>query len=84
MLSSSQIPLHKLPIPSPCLYEGALSHAHSLLSQHPNIPLPWVIKPPQDQRAPLPVMPDNAILCYICSSSSEFSNVNSLIGGFSP
>jgi hypothetical protein len=49
-----------LPPPSPCLYEGAPPRTHPLLPQWPSIPLYWVIKPPQVQGAPLPVMADKA------------------------
>jgi hypothetical protein len=31
-----------------------------------SVPLHWGIKPPQDQGPSLPLMPDKAILCYIC------------------
>jgi hypothetical protein len=55
--------------PPPCLYEGAPPTAQQLLPQHPSIPLLWVIKPPQVQGAPLPLMLDKAILCYISTWS---------------
>jgi hypothetical protein len=32
----------------------------------------WVIKPPQGQGTPLPVMPDKIILCYIHSWSHGY------------
>ena len=32
-------------------------------------PLHWGIKPPQDQGPSVPLMPDKAILCYICNWS---------------
>jgi hypothetical protein len=69
MLSPSEFPLHKphIPSPFPFLYEGVPPPAHPLLPQCSSIPLPW--EPPQNQGAPLPVMPDKAILCYICSWS---------------
>jgi hypothetical protein len=62
-----------------CLYEGAPSTAHPLLPQCPSIPMSW--EPPTDQGAPLPVMPDNAILCYISSWSHRSIHVYSLIVG---
>jgi hypothetical protein len=49
--------------PPPFFYEGALP----LLPHHPGIPLHWGIKPLQDQGPSLTLMPDKAILCYICS-----------------
>ena len=60
------------PIPSPWLYEGAPPLAYPFLPQCHSIPLPWVIKTPYDQGAPIPVMPDKAILCYISSWSHGF------------
>jgi hypothetical protein len=78
-VSPSEIP----PPPPPCLFEGAPLPVHPLLPHHPNIPLPLGIKPWQDQGSPLPVMPNKAILCYICSWShgSPPSHVYSLVGG---
>jgi hypothetical protein len=56
-----------------------------LLPQHPSIPLHWVIEPPQDQGAPLPLMPYKAILCYISSWSHGFPHPHVLFGWwFSP
>ena len=89
MLFTSQFPLHKphIPFSLPCLYECAPPPAHSLLPQHPSIPLP--LEFPQDHDAPLTVMPDKAIFCYI-SSWSHVSptptprHVYSLVGGFVP
>jgi len=40
-----------------------------LLPQCPSIPLHGVIESPQDKGAALPLMPDKAILCYICGWS---------------
>jgi hypothetical protein len=59
------------PPPSSCLYEGTHSHTHPLLPQCPNVHLSWVNKRPQDQEAPLPIMSDKAMPCYI-SSWSQF------------
>lgn len=53
---------------SPCLYEGAPLPT-PILPQQPRVPLSWVISPPQDQGAPLTMMPDEAIFCYISSWS---------------
>ena len=70
---SFQFPLPKPTIPSesPCIYEGSPPAAHPLLWQCPSIPLLWVIEPPQNQGAPLPVMPAKAILCSISSWSLD-------------
>jgi hypothetical protein len=46
---------------------------------HPfSIPLLWNIKPPQDQLPSLPLMPDEAVLCYICSGSHGPAHIYSL------
>jgi len=45
-----------------------------------SIPLHWVVKPPQDQETPLPLLPEKTILCYICSRSQGFLHVYSLVG----
>lgn len=47
--------------PYPYLYEGALPPFYPLLPQWRSIPLSWVLKPPKNQEAPLPVMPHTAI-----------------------
>jgi hypothetical protein len=77
-----------LPLPlwgcSPCLYEGPPPLTHPLLSHRSRIPLHWGIKPPQDQGPPLPLIPDKAILCYICSWSHESFHVYCLVGGLVP
>jgi hypothetical protein len=69
---------------SPYFYDGASTPSYSLLPQCPRIPQPWVIKPSQDQGAPLPLMPYKAILCYITSWSHGSSHVYSMIGGLVP
>jgi hypothetical protein len=48
---------------------------------YPGIPLYWIIKPPQDQGPPLPLMPDKAIICYLHGWSHGFLHVYSLVGG---
>jgi len=63
------------PLPS---HEGDPPPTHSLLPQGPSIPPPWVIEPP------LSVMPDKAILCYICGWSHGSLYVYSLVGGLVP
>jgi hypothetical protein len=42
---------------------------HPFLSHCSSILLHWGNKSPQEERAPLSLMPDNAFLCYICSVS---------------
>ena len=67
-------------IPSPHFYEGA---------PHPPITptsLRWhssTLEPPSftDHGPPLPLMPDNAILCYICDWSHGSLHVYPLVGG---
>jgi hypothetical protein len=55
---------YSLSLSSRCFYEGARPPTHPFLFKHPSIPLHWVHKLPQDQGAPLPLMPDEVILCY--------------------
>ena len=50
-------------------------------TSQPGIPLHWGIKSSQYQGHLLPLMSDNAILCYICSRSHESLHVYSLVGG---
>jgi hypothetical protein len=57
------------PTPSICLYRDASPPAHLLMPQRSCIPFCWVIEPPQDPGALLPVMPNKAILWYISSWS---------------
>ena len=75
------------PSPSPCFYEGAPTPTHSHLTTCSSIPLHWGIKPSEDQGSLLPLMPDKAILCYICSwshgSLQRYSLVGSLVPGSS-
>jgi hypothetical protein len=73
-------------LPPSCLHEGAPQPVHSLMPQWPRIPLSWVIMPPQDQGAPIPVMPDKANLCYISSWSAPppAPTVYSLVDGLVP
>jgi hypothetical protein len=63
-------------LPLPCLYEG-FPTCPPMPDRQLIISLSWVIKPPQDQEAPVSVMPDKAILCYI----SIWNHVDSLDGG---
>ena len=85
--SLSQSPLRKIfyPIlPALCHYEGAPPPTHSLLPQPSSIPLCWGIKTPQEPGPPLPLMPDKAVLCYICSWSYGSIHEYSLVGGLVP
>jgi hypothetical protein len=52
--------------------------------QCPSIHLCWAIKPPQDHGSPLPVMPDKALLCYICSWWQGSLHLYSLVSGLVP
>ena len=69
---------------SPCFYEGVPPPTHLLPLPCPGISLYWGIEPSQDQGPLLPLMPDKAILCYICSWSHESHHVYSLVGGLVP
>jgi hypothetical protein len=71
-------------LPSSWFYEGAPLPTHLLLSPHPGIPLCWGIKPSQNQGPLLPLMPNKAILCYICNWSHGSLHVYSLFGGLLP
>ena len=82
MLSSFPVsPPHRpYPLPhTPCFYEGAPLYTHTLQPHCPSIPLHWVIKPPQYQGAPASLMPDKAILYYICNWSHGSLYVYSLV-----
>jgi hypothetical protein len=54
---------------------------HSVLPPYTGIPLHWGIMPSQDQESLLPLMPNKAILCYICDWSHRYLHVYSLVGG---
>jgi hypothetical protein len=77
----SWFPLQKPLIPSlfPCFYESA-PHPHSP-SPCPGIPLSWGIKPSNYQVPLLPLIPNKAILSYICSWSHGLLYVYFLVGG---
>ena len=77
-------PSQPLSAPFFCLYEDAPLLTHPLLSHHSSIPLCWDIKPPQDQGPAIPMMPNKAILCYICIWSYGSLCVYSLVGGLVP
>jgi len=55
-----------------------------LLLPHPDIPLHWGIEPSQDQRLLLPLVPNKAILYYICSWSHGTLHVYALFGCLVP
>ena len=71
-------------IPLPCFYEGTPSMTYPLLPHYTSIPQHQGIEPPQDQGPPLPLMPDKAILCYICGWSHWSLHVYSFVGGLVP
>jgi hypothetical protein len=71
-------------LPHSCFYEHVPLHTHPLPPPCPQIPLYWGIKPSQDQGPLLPLMPDKAILCYICSWSCGSLHVYSWVGGLDP
>jgi hypothetical protein len=68
----------------PCFYEQVPPSTHPLPPHHSSISLHWGIESLQDQGPPLPLMPDKAILCYICSWSYGSLHVYSLAGGLVP
>jgi len=64
--------------PTPC---SPHLFTHSLLPLYPGIPLHWGIEPSQNQVPLLPLLPNKAILCYICGWSHQSLHVYSLGGG---
>jgi len=77
----SQLNPHPLPHSIP---HSPFSYNHPLPFHCPGIPLHWYIKPSQDQGPLLPLMPNKAILCYICGLSRVSPNVYSLVAGLVP
>jgi hypothetical protein len=67
-----------------CFYDSANPPMHPFLPHSPSIPLHWHIKPSQDQRPPFPLMPNKAILCYICRCSHGSPHMYSLVGDLIP
>ena len=63
------------PHPIPPLTSSKSMLLYTLIPHCPSIRLHWGIKPPQDQRPSLPLMPDETILCYICSGAMESLHV---------
>jgi hypothetical protein len=83
VLSPFLVSSPRIPYPNP------LSPASTRVLPHPHprvlcpigdILLCWSIKPSQEQGPPLPLLPDNVILCYICSWSHESLHVYCLVG----
>ena len=70
--------------PLPCLHNGAPLPTHPLLPHHHIIFLFLGIKSLQDLGFPLPLMPDNVILWYICSWSHGSFHYYSLVGRLVP
>jgi len=71
------------PLPSPSPFPASVK-MFPLPPQHPGIPLHWGNEPSWDQWLLLLLMPENAILCYMCSWSHEFLNVYCLVSGLVP
>jgi hypothetical protein len=78
-----QFPLHKshIPSPSPGFCERPPPFIHPFLPHHPGILLLWGIEPLQEEGPPIPLIPDKAALCYVCSWSHGTLHVYSLVGG---
>jgi hypothetical protein len=74
------------PILPPPASMRVLSHppTHTFLTPQPHISLHWGMEPSQDQGPLLSLMPNKAILCYICSWSHESLHVYSLVCGSVP
>jgi hypothetical protein len=75
MLFPFPVPLHKLPqlFPLPFASKRVLPHQpiHSHLTPLASPSSLGHLKPPQDQAHPLPLRPEKAVLCYICSESLQ-------------
>jgi hypothetical protein len=74
-------PSHICPPPPLGLYEGVPPLTHTLPPHQSSVPLHWGIKPPKDQRPPLPLLSGKEILCYIWLWSHRSLQVHSLFGG---
>jgi hypothetical protein len=75
--SPSPLPLWGYYLPDPPPLYPPTSPPHTI----PCILLPWGIKSLQDGVYPLPLRPDQAVLCYICVSGHGPAHVCSLVGG---
>jgi hypothetical protein len=85
MLSSFPVSPQQTPSPThPRFYENTPPSTHPLLPHYPSIFLCWGIEPSKDQGPSLPLMPDKAILCYICSWSHGSLHVYSWVHGLVP
>ena len=58
-------PLPICPPPPLGLYDGVPPLTHTLPPHQSSVPLHRGIKPPKDQRPPLPLLSGKEILCYI-------------------
>jgi hypothetical protein len=81
-LVSSLKTLHCTPW-APYLH-NAISPTYQFKPHHPRNPLCWGIKPSQDQGPLLLLMPDKAIVCYICGWCHGSLHVYSSVGGLVP
>jgi hypothetical protein len=77
-------PLQKPPIPIFPPPASLRVLTHPLLPPCPGIPLYWGMEPSQDQGPLLRLMPNKAILSYICGWSHWTFHVYSLLGGLVP
>jgi hypothetical protein len=88
MLSPFPVPPSETPYPIslPPVSMRVLPHPpnHPLLPPCLGIPLYWVMEPSQEKGPPPPIMPNKAILCYICSWSHGSLHVYCLVGGLVP
>ena len=91
MISPSPVSPPQLPIPSPLRFASMrCSSTHSPTLASPFLASPCQEndqdkqRPPQDQGFPFPLMPDKALLCYICSWSHGSLHACNLAGVFLP
>ena len=72
------------PLSLPFVSKGVLPPTHPLPPHPGSIPFLWVIKPSQDQEHPLPLRPDKAVCCCVCSRSHRAAHVCSFVGSLVP
>jgi hypothetical protein len=86
MLSPFPVSPHQTstPISIPPASMRVRPHPPTLPPHLPSIHLQGGIEPSQVQVPPLPLMPNKAILCYICGWSHGYLHVYSLVGGLVP
>jgi len=77
-------PLSSLPSPSLCFYEDASTPPTHFPLNTLMFLIHWANMPSQDQELLLLLVPDNTILCYICSWSHGSPHVYSLVGDLFP